>query len=243
VSNCSSLTLNHHIHSGSLGSDSQQRIEPEDEPPEDLPPIDISEDLPPIYIYYSSHPYVHLKPCDDADKGLGLFAVAPIKEGEVVWKYSSDPYGRVTAKIYTKLEAEEVWKDDLDWFWHWAYRCGENLYLGPASKDSPSLEATYYQNHGCDPSTWWQDDFTLIARRDILPGEEITFDYGTSESDDEELSLGKCLCGSPICRGEIGAADFLKPELIKRYRTHFQSYQVERQKQYWGMKYEEFFRE
>jgi len=196
----------------------EQKVDGEDEPP----------DLPSIDIYYSSHRNIRLKPCENKAKGLGLFAIDRIVKGEVVWKHCVDPHGRQTARIYTKDEVEEIWKDDLDWFWHWAYRCGENSYLGPASKESPMQEATYYQNHSCDPSTWWENETTLVARRDLEPGDEITYDYGTSESNEEELGLVGCLCGSGNCRGEIRGNDHLRPELIERYGRHFQPYLRER---------------
>jgi len=197
----------------------RSRIEPEEDEPPDLPAIDV---------YYSSHPSVRLRPCDPKEKGLGLFAMEKIKKGEVVWKHCPEPHGRLTARIYSKKEIEQVWTEDLDWFWHWAYRCGEDLFLGPATKESPMQEATYYQNHSCDPSTWWEDETTLVARRDIEVGEEITYDYGTSEADEEELGLVGCLCGSPLCRGEIRGDDHLRPELIQRYGSHFQPYLRER---------------
>jgi len=190
--------------------------------------VDEPPDLPSIDIFYSSHPNVCLQPCENRAKGLGLFAKAPIKKGEVVWKHMSDPYGRMTGRIYTKEEVDKIWANDLDWFWHWAYRCGENAFLGPATKECPTLEATYYQNHSCDPSTWWEDETTLTARRDLEPGDEITYDYGTSESNEEELGLVGCLCGTPLCREEIRADDYLRPELIQRYGKHFQPYLRER---------------
>jgi len=157
-----------------------------------------------------------------------LFVIEKIFKGEVIWKHQPDPYGRMTGKIYTKAEVEKVWKDDLDWFWHWAYRCGEDQFLGPVTKECPVREATYYQNHSCDPSTWWEDEITLTAIRDIDPGEEITFDYATSESNSDELGITKCLCGSSKCRGELRGDDYLRPELIERYGDHFQPYLRER---------------
>jgi len=196
-----------------------------DEPP-DLAAIE--PDLPAIDIYYSSHPMVRLRVCENKLKGMGLFATGKIKKGEVVWRHSLDPYGRSTGRIYTKEEIDQLWSNDLDWFWHWAYRCGDNAFLGPTSKESPMQEATYYQNHSCDPSTWWEDETTLIARRDIEPGDEITYDYGTSESNEEELGLVGCLCGSALCREEIRGDDHLRPELIQRYGEHFQPYLRER---------------
>lgn len=118
---------------------------------------------------------------------------------------------------------------DSDWFWHWAYRCGEDQWLGPSDKDDPSKEATYFQNHSCDPTTWWVSPFVLVTRRDLEPGDEITYDYATSECDEEELGMDHCLCGTPLCRDKITGQDYLLPDLIERYGSHFQPYLVERQ--------------
>jgi len=185
-------------------------------------------DLPPIDIYYSSHPHIELRPCENKLKGRGLFATKKILEGEVIWKHQVDPYGRKTGRIYTNAEVERIWKNDLDWFFHWAYRCGEDAFLGPITKESVDLEATYFQNHSCDPSTWWVDEITLSALRDIEPGDEITFDYATSEFDEEEIAIEKCLCGSSICRGSLRGDDYLRPDLIERYGGHFQPYLLAR---------------
>jgi len=203
----------------SWSGSSDQVVDSEGDEPPDLPPIDI---------YYSSHPNIRLLPCENVAKGKGLFAIAKIKQGEVIWKHQPDPYGRITGRIYSKEEIEELWKDDLDWFWHWAYRCGEDKFLGPVTKDCPTHEATYFQNHSCDPSTWWIDEVTLTAKRDIEAGEEITFDYATSESNEDELGLVQCLCESGLCRGELRGDDYLRPELIERYGDHFQPYLRER---------------
>jgi len=189
---------------------------------------EIPQELPKIDIYYSSHSLIRLRPCENKEKGLGLFATGKISKGEVVWKHMPDKYGRVTGKIYTKAEINEQWGNDLDWFWHWAYRCGEDAFLGPLTKEDPDHEATYFQNHSCDPSTWWVDEITLIARRDILAGDEITYDYGTSESDETELGLDGCLCGSSICRGSIRGDDHLRPDLIEKYGKYMQPYLRER---------------
>jgi len=202
----------------SSGSNEAVDSESGDEPP----------DLPPIDIYYSSHPHIRLRQCENIEKGQGLFAINKINKGEVIWKHQKDPYGRKTGRVYTSDQVKEIWKNDLDWFWHWAYRCGEDTFLGPITKDCPQKEATYFQNHSCDPSTWWEDELTLAALRDIEPGEEITFDYATSESNEVELGLMKCLCGSSNCRGELRWDDYLRPELIERYGEHFQPYLRER---------------
>ena len=57
-------------------------------------------------------------------------------------------------------------------------------------------------NHSCDPSGGFvRHDPVLYALRDILPGEEVTWDYSTSISE-RGWSLD-CLCESKSCRGVI----------------------------------------
>jgi len=114
-------------------------------------------------------------------------------------------------------------------FFHFAYRCAEDGWLGPVNKESPKREATYFQNHSCDPSTWWVSPFVLTARRDLQPGDEVTYDYGTSECDEFQISIERCLCGSPLCRTQITGEDYLLPTLIERYGAHFQPYLLRRQ--------------
>ncbi len=53
---------------------------------------------------------------------------------------------------------------------------------------------TYFINHSCDGNLWMQDAFTLVARREILPGEEITADYALREENENKISTWKCSC-------------------------------------------------
>lgn len=78
----------------------------------------------------------------------------------------------------------------------------------------------YYINHSCDPNLWMADNVTVVARRDIHPGEELTGDYAIWESD-PEYRLEPCSCGSPICRGIVTGNDWMLPELQVRYEGHF----------------------
>jgi len=160
--------------------------------------------------------------------GMGLFAVGPIKKGEIVsWEYA-EPYeglndDRPGNKIMTLEDMHERWpkQEDFEKFMGWFYQIGENSFVGPLRDEY--LCITTLQNHSCDPNTWWYDDFTLIARRDIEAGQEVTFDYGTSESE-ENPAMPYCLCGSPLCRGKVTPNDYLLVDLQERYGDHFSSY-------------------
>jgi hypothetical protein len=52
----------------------------------------------------------------------------------------------------------------------------------------------------CDPNTWFEGDGLMTARRDIQPGEELTYDYCTSDTV-LATRLSTCYCGSSLCRG------------------------------------------
>jgi uncharacterized protein len=76
-----------------------------------------------------------------------------------------------------------------------------------------------YGNHSCDPSLWHADATTLIARRDIEPGEELTIDYATHTG--IETWTMNCACGSAICRGIVTGRDWRLPHLQRAYGHHW----------------------
>ena len=83
----------------------------------------------------------------------------------------------------------------------------------------PDAQPNHFGNHSCDPNLWWTDAVTLVARRHIEAGEELTNDYGTS-------SIGSgfrmiCQCGSPLCRRVVTGGDWLRADLRSRYGKHW----------------------
>lgn len=57
-----------------------------------------------------------------------------------------------------------------------------------------------YLNHSCAPSAWVRG-LSVIALRDIAPGEGVTFDYNATE-----LSMAEpfdCHCGTSACVGRV----------------------------------------
>ena len=82
-------------------------------------------------------------------------------------------------------------------------------------------------NHRCDPNTGWLDDETMIATRDIQCGEELTYDYATSEIDGTFRPSWRCKCGDYGCRGIITAADCLDSDLQMRHEGLIPSWTLE----------------
>lgn len=137
--------------------------------------------------------------------GLGLFTREPIRAGEVALRWGGT--------LFTRAELlEGKAKPDT------AAIFAQGLYLADPL-DAPPAE-DYAVNHCCDPNLWMQDARTLAARRDILPGEELTVDYALWLYD-VAWSLEPCRCGAAACRGRVSNEDWRLPELQRRYTGHF----------------------
>ena len=134
--------------------------------------------------------------------GLGLFAKREFADGERISPYSgattSEPPSTASSggKVYTLEIAPGRWLDG-------------------ASEDNPSRHA----NHACHPNAeliWHEEDSAawLTARRPIVAGEEITFDYGFSLA---ESLFHPCACGAADCVRRIIATP-LRPALRRHLR-------------------------
>lgn len=87
---------------------------------------------------------------------------------------------------------------------------------------STRISASDYVNHSCDPNAVLVGQIVLIAFRPISVGEEICYDYATSEG--EHYDDFKCNCGTSLCRGYITGDDWKIPELWDRYEGYFSPY-------------------
>ncbi len=144
--------------------------------------------------------------------GTGLRAVADIAAGEVITIKGGHVFDRATRdRLAETLGPSEIQIDD-------------NLFIGPmdiADRDAGMMHI----NHSCDPNIGIVGQIAFHAMRDILAGEELTFDYGTGDDDDWEMN---CRCGADICRGVITSQDWRRPELQDRYRGWFSAYLARR---------------
>ena len=137
-------------------------------------------------------------------EGKGIFALAPINPGEkiVIWR------GRYTNKDGSdkaRLEGKLVMQWD------------EDLY----SIEDRGDDQGYFINHSCDSNLWLANAYTLIARRPIYAGEELTADYALWEADDNYISKWVCKCGSVNCRKKVTGKDWRLKEVQKQYQDHF----------------------
>ena len=90
-----------------------------------------------------------------------------------------------------------------------------SIQTGPA-EHIDGLGRLRYLNHSCAPSALVNtDDLTLVAARDLAPGEEVTFFYPSTEW--EMTWPFPCRCGAQGCVGTISGAKDLPADVLDRY--------------------------
>jgi hypothetical protein len=154
------------------------------------------------------HPAVKVTERSEIE-GKGLVAACLIEEGEVIWRPDPDEARLCLVEILAWPEAQQIE------FNRYGFQCGEDEFVFAGGSDR-------YMNHSCDPNTWWENDLILTARRDIQPGEEVTYDYATLDILLDYQMI--CHCGSAGCRGLITNKDYLKPGWQQQYGRHLPDY-------------------
>jgi uncharacterized protein len=87
----------------------------------------------------------------------------------------------------------------------------ENLVLAPD-------QLIHFCNHSCDPSLWHRDAHTIVTRRAVAAGEELTIDYATQTTHpDFEMD---CNCGAANCRGRVTGLDWIDSQWQRRCGDH-----------------------
>ena len=121
--------------------------------------------------------------------GKGLFARASLKAGMAIVEYSGPRVSYSEGKRMADAG---------------------NVYMFQANRrefidGSVVTNLARHANHSCAPnaqSVGIAGQIWLRAKRDIVKGEEITYDYGYSIRDEDTL----CHCGADACTGVIARA-------------------------------------
>jgi hypothetical protein len=94
----------------------------------------------------------------------------------------------------------------------------EHIHLKP--------EFLKFTNHSCDPNVFFDTHaMQLIALKNILPGDEFTFFYPSTEWDMAQPFV--CLCGSKKCLKSISGAAHMSADVLSQYTlTRFIKHQL-----------------
>ncbi len=142
--------------------------------------------------------------------GDGLFAVAPIATGELLTVWGGFVVSTEELSKLPERARDRAIQVEID----------HHLTSGLAD------DAADCVNHSCNPNAGLQGQITLVAMRDIAPGEEVCFDYAMSDA--HPSFYMPCGCGQPQCRYEVTGDDWKRPDLQERYRGYFSPY-IQRQ--------------
>ena len=134
-----------------------------------------------------------------SNKGNGVFANRNFRKGEIV----------VCGKRIKRVEKRTL---------H-SFQVEENTHV---QLDSIARSI----NHSCEPNTGIQNNslggYSFIALKDIQNGEEITWDYETTEY--ISISITQCFCGSKFCRKVLRGFKYLPILTIIKYNGFIADY-------------------
>ena len=150
---------------------------------------------------------------DFGSKGLGLICRKPITKGSFVCEYAGELISVRMAKKRSKTDKMNYILYVVENF----HKDKKRIFaIDPTSIGNVGR----YINHSCDPNLskhlvrvdTVDPRVALMAKNDIDPGAELTFDYGCYDNDilstEKTHPRTKCLCRSKNCRGALPFYEF-----------------------------------
>ncbi len=137
--------------------------------------------------------------------GRGVFARARVNRGDVLAVWGGQVIRGTQLRDQTLSDRRLTLQID------------EDFYI-VSTREGPAD----WVNHSCEPNAGLRGQVVLVAMRDILPEEEVTFDYAMS--DGSSYDEFECRCGTLSCRGQVTGEDWKSPELQRRYTGYFSPY-------------------
>jgi len=143
-----------------------------------------------------------------AIQGRGLFARRPIRKGEIVAIKGGHVYdARTLAKVKRRIAVSYI-------------QIADRFFIGALTAAEVARNKIFI-NHSCAPNLGIRGQIMYVARRDIVAGEELTYDWAMEE---HGHARALCRCGAPRCRRVLTGRDWMIPRLQRRYRGYFSSY-------------------
>lgn len=137
------------------------------------------------------HPHTELKKISP-DLGYGVFATTTIPMGTITWVMDEFDLLIPQAKV-ERLSAD--YRNVIDTY----------AFQDPDGNSVLCWDFGRFLNHACEPTCLCLGVICDVAARDILPGEQLTCDYGLLNGEETFT----CACGSPKCRGRADRAAFI----------------------------------
>lgn len=130
--------------------------------------------------------------------GLSLVTLEDIHEGTIIWKNDHHP----SVKSLTLDEIQNLPKEERQIFEMYCWQSDINMWDGTTEVCEDPIN---YINHSCNPNMHFINDDTLIARKFIEKGSNLTLEYATCDT--IYAVLENCLCGESNCRNIVRTSD------------------------------------
>ena len=150
--------------------------------------------------------------------GKGVFAKQNIKKGEFIASFNG--------KIYTCEPENKLSNKPPKYIEEHVIQFARDKY-----RDSKGVARIL--NHSCNPNCGIKNKFKLVSMRNIKKGEELTWDYATTDNwdyatTDNLLYKEKCKCESKICRKTIRGYRFLPKHIRREYKGYISDWLVKK---------------
>ncbi len=149
-------------------------------------------------------------------KGRGVFARREIPAGTVIGDYLGLLIKDEKAELLEKKYGNSCYSMDYN---------DNGLSIFPVDIKAPGVHLINHScSSNCDAYFYYGHTLYFTLRR-ILPGEELTIDYGFDTDDgragnrNKKEFLHPCFCGSPFCRGTMYASD----AKLRRYGAFYRA--------------------
>jgi uncharacterized protein len=136
--------------------------------------------------------------------GKGIFVTQDIKKGKSIFKVQGK---KIKFLINNPAQAK---KAGMNWVGY-----GANTWINPT-------KFSVYLNHSCGPSAFIRNRNTVVARRNIKSGGEVTIDYSLNEGD--IFWKMPCHCGAKNCRKVIRSIQSLPKSFIRKQKKYIPAY-------------------
>ena len=146
--------------------------------------------------------------------GQGVFAKEDLAQGEFIAGFYGEVYEVENALAIPTVAVNH------------AIQFSENKW-----RDSLTDGAARHLNHSCNPNCGLSGLFDLVAMRDINAGEELRWDYAMTDDSNWEVPGGRCLCGTPSCRGRIVPYRELTAEEQQEYLNYTSAWLIRKYRQ------------
>ena len=121
---------------------------------------------------------------DSPIEGKGLFARRPIGKGEIVAIKGGHVYdARTLAKVKGRVAVSYL-------------QIADGFFIGALTAAEVGRNKVFI-NHSCSPNLGIRGQIMYVARRDIVAGEELTYDWAMEENSSDRT---RCRCGTRRCR-------------------------------------------